>query len=254
MEQQSGLEVNNAWEQLPDEPAEAYRAFKFFLGCGSARTLRSAYQASQTDPREGGAPPGSENAQIQASTYDDWKRWHVEFRWDQRARAYDAWLAKRMRAQVLETQRERVMQMLQMDRVDHRRIEALGSRLAALDSAPQVRAVMRIGGTTITRDSGREYALLSKEYRALRDRYFSLAEPVLNAAQEDTAGHDENRVQRIAGSFSIGNTMYDGSDPPTFERTYPEGAEPEAVKREKPFELDLSGLGDLYKKKDDDEK
>ena len=63
------------WERLPDETPEAYAAFLFFLAEGLGRRVGDTYHKHRR---------GQERASKQ------WHAWSQQYRWSERATAYDA--------------------------------------------------------------------------------------------------------------------------------------------------------------------
>src|SRR5262249_32863170 len=65
------------YEQLPDEPSRAFAMFCRYRDAGPGRELRGIYRAATGKPQA-----------IQASGC--WRKWYTQYRWKERALAYDA--------------------------------------------------------------------------------------------------------------------------------------------------------------------
>lgn len=95
------------WEQQPDEPGGAFKAFEGYLGLGAGRTLGKATRAwnevkgehAARSRRERGARPAQKPKEVGAS--GQIRTWAKDYKWEERATAHDHYLAEaRDRAKV----------------------------------------------------------------------------------------------------------------------------------------------------------
>jgi hypothetical protein len=111
--------VLQPWDQQPDEPDEMYRLFvNYYLAVGFARTLRRAYSfflASDSEPGR---------RRLFTRVPDKWQEAFEDWKWFERAKAYDDEELKEARAQVRQAQLD-----LQM-----KTVEAVQALIRQLDS------------------------------------------------------------------------------------------------------------------------
>jgi len=71
-----------SWELLTGESAKAYAAFCAFRDCGAERTIRKAVESVVKDEAE------------QTRKNKVWRKWASQYRWRERAAAYDRYIEK----------------------------------------------------------------------------------------------------------------------------------------------------------------
>lgn len=101
------------WDRLPGESARAYRAFCVYRDLGPKRSVLKAIQAA------------GENV----DSVGRWETWCTQFRWVERAAAYDEWLDRQQREAREEVLRDMArrhaeLAMLLLERV-RARVEAM---------------------------------------------------------------------------------------------------------------------------------
>ncbi len=170
----------------------AYRAFK---GSGSADSS-GLYGPSGARI----APPAS------------WKKWRVDYSWDECAAAYDRALENETRARDSEARRRLSEQQLQWAEADLRRRQALLDRISELESRPLIITTEKIGDQKTIHDEVKEHAALTRELHALEDRFYKKTEPLRPGVADKQQCEDP--VRRIVGTFTIGDQMWDGGAPP----------------------------------------
>jgi hypothetical protein len=226
------------WERGDGEPQRAYQAFLVFRDLGPTRNLHAVYRAWKEQKGSGRAnPSGASGASgNRIAPPANWKRWRQEYRWVERAAAYDRSLQNEAQARFAEVQRRLMDEQLETLTADGDRIQILRRRAAEMEAEPMIKTVEeQPNGQVVTRDDVKEYQAVTKELHALEDRRYRLTEPLRAGLGGEREG--EPATQRIAGFFTIGDKMYDGSDPPPL----PGDALAPAVKEEDPLLVDLTG-------------
>jgi len=71
-----------SWEKLTGESALNFAAFCAFRDCGAERSIRKAVEIVEKDERK------------IAKRYHSWRNWSSQFRWKERAEAYDRYIEK----------------------------------------------------------------------------------------------------------------------------------------------------------------
>lgn len=124
------------WERLPTEPARAYRAFSVFLNMPQPRSSYGAAKLAVRKPRKTAEQRRGDN-----NRYPAWERWKKDFRWDERALAFDQHnaqvaqkaLDKQTEAQVVDWAKRRT-EAWEQDYQDYRVcIEKIRAMLALVD-------------------------------------------------------------------------------------------------------------------------
>ena len=262
MRQPINLELDEAalWERGKNEPEREYQAFLTFLHLGPPRSLYAAYRdwkaakdGSRSAGRSAPAPPRNGHSAPRIAPPANWKRWQEEFRWKERAAAYDRWVADNTNTQIAQAQRRRIEERLELDAGKRDRIDRLRRRLADLEAAPLTKTVDETGELTIIHDRVKEYEALTKELRGLEEKYLAPAEAAFKAMAEITKpGGAPVYTKLIAGRFSVGDQMYDG-DPPSLGSNGAPPEPPEPPKPRNPYDidLDLTVIEGLYPPKDE---
>jgi hypothetical protein len=103
-----------SWERLPGETAGAYAAFCAYRDFGSGRKIKAAVLASlkgieningvnENAVINSGFAPNANAEKIIAKRYKTWRGWSVQFKWRERAEAYDDYLDKLKQAEMRKT-------------------------------------------------------------------------------------------------------------------------------------------------------
>ena len=80
-----------SWERLKGESSLAYAAFCAFRDLGAERTIRKAVESAEKDETKHG------------KRYKVWCNWSNQFRWQERAAAYDRYIEKLKQGEVRKT-------------------------------------------------------------------------------------------------------------------------------------------------------
>lgn len=90
------IEPPDPWDPVKGETARGYEAFRMFLSLGAGRTLKTV--TAQTY--------GIENPSGNSAKYRQVKKWSAQFRWFDRAMAYDLWREGELRRDAIEAERD----------------------------------------------------------------------------------------------------------------------------------------------------
>ena len=117
-------EHGHPWDQLPDEPNKWYVNFLGFKDLGRDRTMKAAQE--RVTGRACGSVSGA------------WRRKAAQFKWVDRSKAWDAWMAKR-------ASKKHENQLLEIDKNTKRGIAALTAELAeVLEETDEMRRNERL--------------------------------------------------------------------------------------------------------------
>ncbi len=147
-------------DPLPGESSSAYRAFCYFCDEGKGRTLTQAWRSYSEHCNSANEQTEPHRAKRMTRCPGQWTRWSTQFRWLERATAYDRGIADRRRAKRAE----------QRDALEEQRFEYERQSQAQLEDRYD-----RIGGTL--------------------DKYH--AAPVTDITQEKDEVIDGKRIQSV---------------------------------------------------------
>ncbi len=107
-------EVLKAWDKLDDEPTKAFKAFCLFRSMGYKRSIKACLELHGIDSKK----------------YGSWARYARLYCWNERAAAYDEFVAKETERELLAERVERKKRQMEMlNGFD----ELVGKRLKTLD-------------------------------------------------------------------------------------------------------------------------
>ena len=109
-----GEELLNVWEKrMDDEPPKAFKAFCLYRSMGYKRSIKACLELNGIEPKK----------------YGSWARYARLYKWQERAAAYDEYLAKETDREILAERverRKRQMEMLNgFDEIVAKRIKTL---------------------------------------------------------------------------------------------------------------------------------
>lgn len=91
-------EVLKPWEKLDDEPTKAFKAFCLFRSMGYKRSIKGCLELHGIEPRK----------------YGSWARYARLYKWQERAAAYDEFVAKETERELLAERIERKKRQMEM--------------------------------------------------------------------------------------------------------------------------------------------
>jgi hypothetical protein len=91
-----GILPFECWEKLTGESSAAFAAFCVYRDFGAERNIRRAVEAQCGSPGCGAGADGNKAAK----RYRVWRGWSTQYRWRERAEAYDRYLDKLKQAEV----------------------------------------------------------------------------------------------------------------------------------------------------------
>ena len=91
-------EVLKAWDKLDDEPPKAFKAFCLFRAMGYKRSIKACLELHGIDSKK----------------YGSWARYARLYRWNERAAAYDEFVAKETERELLVERVERKKRQMEM--------------------------------------------------------------------------------------------------------------------------------------------
>lgn len=180
------------WAQRVREKSKAYRAFLLFRDLGRGRSVLAAYRKWKGDgdpPRLAGAP--IETDKDPTCVPPNWRRWSINYHWEDRARAWDAVQQREKEARERQVEEElsdnRRRQREVLDELRYRRILKMGEMIdntlaaaqpATVGGVPTVLAKQRTekdglqGKQTSEVDLVRQLEVLCEQERELYTSYF----------------------------------------------------------------------------------
>jgi hypothetical protein len=132
-----------------------------------------------------------------------WKRWLRKWQWEDRARGFDKAKADQLGLEIEERRRERLEQLLELDRDVHLpQIIALGKKIDELIQVglAKTTSVNPNTGVTQSLDRAQVFQLMAAERRELTRAYFDLARPLLEVPA-GKRGKDEDQPVAMIGRF-----------------------------------------------------
>jgi hypothetical protein len=169
------------WERLPAESAKAFAAFCAYRDLGPERSLNAAYG-------EGRAP-------------GHWSQWSSEYRWVERATAYDAYLdaeRRKVREAKLRALEERRfdLELRDQDRVE-RRLDKIEAKLDQADLAPVVEVVTMRPDGSVTKVKGVNLS----QYARLVDIANKTATQAILGVRPKATEVDDAATSAVKGEF-----------------------------------------------------